>query len=90
MRCVDCDEREATIVWVQGSGAYTNIVRADGTRLPDRPARNRDDVPPRPRVVDGRRGPNLCGQCARGRYEATRPEGAPDWDTFTRHLPMDE
>ena len=90
MRCVDCDEREATIVWVQGSGAYSKVVRADGTRLPDRRASRRDDLPPRPRVVEGRRGPNLCGQCARGRYEASRPEGAPDWDTFTRHLPMDE
>ena len=90
MRCVDCNEREATIVWVQGSGAYTNIVRADGTRLPDRPAKNRDDVPPRPRVVEGWRGPTLCGQCARRRYEAILPEGAPDWDTFTRQFPMDE
>ena len=90
MRCVNCDEREATIVWVHGSGAYRNIVRADGTRLPDRPARNRADVPPRPRIVEGHGGPNLCSQCARSRYEATRPEGAPDWDTFTRQSPRDE
>jgi hypothetical protein len=90
MRCVDCDEREATVVWVQGSGAYSNIIRADGTPQPDRPAKRDNDLPPRPRVVEGHRGPNLCVECARRRYEATRPRGAPDWDAFTRGLPVDE
>jgi len=82
MLCIDCRERDATVVWAQGTGIYTDVRResdpeGDETRELSVPALLPDSN-------ENERGPNLCERCAQGRYEAGRPPGAPSWEQFTR------
>jgi hypothetical protein len=80
MRCLDCGERDATVIWVEGTALYRNVRRAGDPAPLDEPS-----VPPVAAKSGLRpRGPNLCEPCAQRRYEASLPAGAPSWQGFTR------
>jgi hypothetical protein len=80
MRCTDCRARDATVVWVQGTGIYSDVRRKGDLEA--------EEIGEAARVEASasesfRRGPNLCEACAELRYEASRPAGAPSWAEFT-------
>jgi hypothetical protein len=82
MRCIDCGERDATVMWVQGTGTYTHVRRAGDAR---REATEESSAPTLEAQTEvAPRGPNLCDLCAKRRYEATRPAEGPSWEEFTR------
>ena len=79
MRCIDCKENEATIVWVQGTGVYANVRRAG---VPDEESAVEIEASPLPRSETPPPGPNLCESCAHRRYDAHRGAHGPSWDEF--------
>ena len=81
MLCIDCRTRDATVVWVQGTGIYTDV-RHEGDPEPEEAEAS--SVPTiAPDSEPSPRGPILCEVCAQRRYEARRPPGAPSWEEFT-------
>jgi hypothetical protein len=88
MQCIDCRENEATTVWVQGTGVYTNVRRAGDPeeRDPDEVATANGVASAEPGEVSeaGPRGPNVCELCAQRRYDARRGVNTPTWEEFRR------
>ncbi|MBD0272725.1 MAG: hypothetical protein ICV73_12445 [Acetobacteraceae bacterium] len=80
MRCVECGGREATVVWVQARPPHRDV-RRRGDPEPEPEVEDEADAPPA--AMEPPPGPNLCAECARRRYEAQRPRGAPSWEDFT-------
>ena len=87
MRCLECGEREAAVIWIDLTRPYRDV-RHDGE-----PEESAIDAPPIDSTEQGAqtdaapRGPTICEECARTRYDARRPPQTPTWEEFTRHLP---
>ena len=87
MRCIECGAHEATVIFVQGT-ASTQLIddRATGELEPTSQEVEPLDGPVED-VASSGKGPTLCEGCARRRYEARCPPGAPSWEAFMRRLP---
>jgi len=81
MRCTDCKARDATVVWVQGTGIYTDVRREGDPKLEEGEEPSLSAIDSDSEASQG--GPNLCEACAQRRYEANLPAGAPSWEEFT-------
>jgi len=77
MRCLDCGEREATVVYVVGTPGPRRAVPSD-----ERPQRGTVEEGGASPDMPSPRGPNVCVVCAQRRYDARRPPGAPTWEEF--------
>ena len=81
--CTDCGERAATVYVVTGT-EYADVVYDNG---PGPDAAAQPEVPAdaaSPSEEDP--GPTLCDPCARRRWDARRPPGAPARDAMFERL----
>jgi hypothetical protein len=88
MQCVECGDREATVIWVHAAPepfedvVYGEPLEGAGAAAAALPLPLEEAGQP----LGTGPGPTLCVECARRRYDNRRPSGSPTWDECLRRL----